>query len=57
MASAKMTVNPESGVLEPERYQFERLGYFCVDKDSTPENLVFNRSCTLKDSWAKLAAK
>lgn len=57
MASAKMVTNPENGVLEPERFQFERLGYFCVDKDSTPENLVFNRSCTLKDSWAKLASK
>ncbi|HUR80587.1 MAG TPA: glutamine--tRNA ligase, partial [Thermoanaerobaculia bacterium] len=32
------------------RYQFERLGYFCVDRDSTPEKLVFNRTATLKDS-------
>ncbi|MDC0574401.1 glutamine--tRNA ligase/YqeY domain fusion protein [Pirellulaceae bacterium] len=38
-----------------ELYQFERLGYFCVDsKDSTPENLVFNRSVTLRDTWAKM---
>ncbi len=37
-----------------DRMQFERLGYFCVDKDSTPEHLVFNRTCTLKDSWAKI---
>mgnify|MGYP002851805552 CR=1 FL=1 len=36
------------------RYQFERLGYFCVDSDTTPNHLVFNRSCTLKDSWAKI---
>jgi glutaminyl-tRNA synthetase len=36
------------------RYQFERLGYFCVDPDSTPENLVFNRTVTLKDTWAKI---
>jgi len=36
-----------------ERYQFERLGYFCVDQDSTPGKLVFNRTVTLKDSWAK----
>ena len=36
------------------RYQFERMGYFCTDKDSTPEHLVFNRTCTLKDSWAKI---
>jgi glutaminyl-tRNA synthetase len=35
------------------RYQFERLGYFCVDPDSTSEKLVFNRTATLKDSWAK----
>jgi glutaminyl-tRNA synthetase len=37
------------------RYQFERLGYFCVDADSTDERLVFNRTATLKDSWAKMA--
>ena len=37
-----------------DRMQFERLGYFCVDNDSTPEHLVFNRTCTLKDSWAKI---
>ena len=51
--------------LEPElakaqvmdKMQFERLGYFCVDKDSTPEHLVFNRSCTLKDSWSKESKK
>jgi glutaminyl-tRNA synthetase len=36
------------------RYQFERLGYFCVDPDSTPGNLVFNRTVTLKDTWAKI---
>ncbi|MDR1005382.1 MAG: glutamine--tRNA ligase/YqeY domain fusion protein [Bacteroidales bacterium] len=35
------------------KYQFERLGYFSVDYDSTPERLVFNRACTLKDSWTK----
>jgi glutaminyl-tRNA synthetase len=34
-------------------YQFERQGYFTVDKDSTPGKLVFNRSVSLKDSWAK----
>jgi glutaminyl-tRNA synthetase len=37
--------------------QFERLGYFCVDRDSTPERLVFNRTVTLRDSWAKIARK
>jgi len=36
------------------RYQFERLGYFCVDPDSQPGRLVFNRTVTLKDSWAKI---
>ncbi|MGE5300006.1 MAG: glutamine--tRNA ligase/YqeY domain fusion protein [Acidobacteriota bacterium] len=36
------------------RYQFERLGYFCVDPDSTPEKLVFNRTATLRDTWAKI---
>lgn len=53
LAEAKMTMSA-NGVAEPERFQFERLGYFCVDKDSTPEHLVFNRACTLKDSWAKI---
>jgi glutaminyl-tRNA synthetase len=36
------------------RYQFERMGYFCTDRDSTPNHPVFNRTCTLKDSWAKI---
>ena len=36
------------------RYQFERLGYFCVDKDSSPGKLVFNRTVPLKDTWAKI---
>lgn len=36
-----------------DRYQFLRKGYFCLDKDSTPEKLVFNRTVTLKDAWAK----
>jgi glutaminyl-tRNA synthetase len=36
------------------RYQFERLGYFCVDPDSTPGGLVFNRTVTLVDTWAKI---
>jgi len=38
----------------PSRYQFERLGYFCVDPDSTAGKLVFNRTVTLKDTWAKI---
>lgn len=36
-----------------DRFQFLRKGYFCMDEDSTPTNLVFNRTVTLKDSWAK----
>ena len=36
------------------RVQFERLGYFCVDPDSKPGAPVFNRTVTLKDSWAKI---
>jgi glutaminyl-tRNA synthetase len=40
-----------------EHFQFERVGYFCVDPDSTPGRLVFNRTLPLKDSWAKLEKK
>jgi glutaminyl-tRNA synthetase len=36
--------------------QFERLGYFCPDEDSRPDRLVFNRTLTLKDTWARLQA-
>ncbi len=44
-----------SGTAPGSRYQFERLGYFCVDsKDSSPERLVFNRTVALRDSWAKI---
>src|ERR1700731_1708994 len=39
------------------RYQFERLGYFCVDLDSTPGKPVFNRTVALKDTWAKVEKK
>jgi glutaminyl-tRNA synthetase len=46
-----------AGAMPGTRYQFERLGYFCVDPDSTSGALVFNRTVTLKDSWAKLASK
>ena len=60
-------LNPESLIvrkayMEPslkdasigENYQFERVGYFCLDTDSTKDNLVFNRTVTLKDSWSKM---
>lgn len=51
--------------LEPElrklnigdKVQFERQGYFCVDPDTTPEKMVFNRTVTLKDEWAKIKSK
>jgi len=36
-----------------DRYQFIRKGYFCLDKDSTPQHLIFNRTVTLKDTWVK----
>ena len=38
----------------PDRFQFERIGYFCVDPDSAPGALVFNRTVSLRDSWAKI---
>ncbi len=63
-------INPNSlviktGYLEPfvkdakpgDHFQFERVGYFCVDKDSTPEKLIFNRTVTLKDEWEKIAKR
>lgn len=66
----KDSLNPGSlevtnGLIEPsvkdgvvgQRYQFERTGYFCIDPDSTPEKLVFNRTVTLRDSWAKMQGK
>ena len=43
-----------AGAPAGSRYQFERLGYFCVDPDSRPGRLVFNRTVTLKDTWAKI---
>jgi len=48
-------VEPSLAGAAPEsRYQFERLGYFCVDPDSKPGRLVFNRTVALKDTWAKI---
>jgi glutaminyl-tRNA synthetase len=40
-----------------DKVQFERIGYFCVDSDSQPGKLVFNRTVSLKDSWAKVNSK
>ncbi len=48
-------VEPSLAAAAPlSRYQFERLGYFCVDLDSAAGKLVFNRTVTLKDTWAKI---
>lgn len=43
-----------AGALPGSQYQFERQGYFCVDPDSTPEQLVFNRTVSLRDTWLKI---
>jgi glutaminyl-tRNA synthetase len=66
----KEYINPKSlevikGYLEPslksaeagERYQFQRLGYFCVDPDTNAEKIVFNKTVGLRDTWAKLESK
>ena len=68
LEAMKQMINPNSLTVLTECYvekyladakpldylQFQRIGYFNVDKDSTPEHLVFNRTVTLKDSWAKI---
>ncbi len=56
---ADCRLEPGLGSAEPgSRYQFERLGYFCADaKDHRPGHLVFNRTATLRDTWAKIAGK
>jgi glutaminyl-tRNA synthetase len=66
----RANLNPDSlkvvkGFVEPglqgavpgNKFQFQRMGYFCVDPDSTAEKLVFNRTTTLRDSWAKHAPR
>jgi glutaminyl-tRNA synthetase len=51
-------VEPSLASASPgDHYQFERLGYFCVDPDSAEGSLVFNRTVTLRDTWAKIAKK
>jgi glutaminyl-tRNA synthetase len=51
-------LEPALGAAKPnEHYQFERLGYFTLDPDSTPDKQVWNRTITLKDTWAKEAKK
>jgi len=48
-------VEPSLAEAKPfSRYQFERLGYFCVDPDTTADKLVFNRTATLRDEWARI---
>jgi glutaminyl-tRNA synthetase len=48
-------VEPSLRGTEPgTRYQFERLGYFCADPDSASDILIFNRTMSLKDAWAKI---
>ena len=51
-------IEPSVASAEPgSRYQFERLGYFCVDPDSSADKLVFNRTAALRDTWAKIQKK
>jgi glutaminyl-tRNA synthetase len=48
-------IEPSMASAKPlDRFQFQRIGYFCVDYDSNPEKLVFNRTVQLKDTWAKV---
>ena len=56
IAEAKLEPSLASAPIE-SRYQFERLGYFCVDPDSEPGKPVFNRTVALKDTWAKIEKK
>jgi glutaminyl-tRNA synthetase len=52
---ADCKVEPSLAAAKPgDRFQFERLAYFCVDPDSTSEKLVFNRTVSLKDEWSKI---
>ncbi len=53
VGGAKVEPSLATPALE-EHYQFERIGYFCVDQDSTPGKPVFNRTVALKDTWAKI---
>jgi glutaminyl-tRNA synthetase len=56
LTGAKLEPSLSNAKLE-DRFQFERVGYFCLDPDSTPAHLVFNRTLPLKDSWAKIERK
>ena len=68
LEAMKEIINPDSLKVLPNCYiekfaatlptlsylQFQRIGYFNIDKDSTPENLIFNRTVGLKDTWGKI---
>jgi len=56
LSGAKLEPSLASAKLE-DRFQFERVGYFCLDPDSAPGKLVFNRTLALKDSWARIEKK
>jgi glutaminyl-tRNA synthetase len=56
LTGAKLEPSLASARLE-DRFQFERVGYFCLDPDSTEEKKIFNRTLALKDSWAKIEKK
>ena len=56
LTEAKLEPSLSNAKIE-DRYQFERVGYFCLDLDSTAEKLVFNRTLALKDGWAKIEKK
>jgi len=53
LQNCKVEPHLSNAVVE-SRWQFERVGYFCVDPESTEKKLVFNRTVTLKDDWAKI---
>jgi glutaminyl-tRNA synthetase len=54
----KCKVEPSLMAAQPgDRFQFERQGYFCMDLDSKPNQLIFNRTVGLRDSWAKISQK
>ncbi|MFO8022879.1 MAG: glutamine--tRNA ligase/YqeY domain fusion protein [Perlabentimonas sp.] len=58
LETVKAFAEPSLKDVEPlEKFQFERLGYFCVDYNSKPEKPVFNRTVTLRDTWAKISGK
>ncbi|MFN7922682.1 MAG: glutamine--tRNA ligase/YqeY domain fusion protein [Bryobacteraceae bacterium] len=58
LVAKRVFVEPSvRGAAAGTRYQFERVGYFCVDKNSTAEKPVFNRTVQLKDTWAKIEQK